>query len=128
MRLLLGFLCVAVLSAAEPITPGKYSGTWEGSAGASGQLLFSVAQKAGVWKAEVSFTMGSEKVNCDVTALRVEGATIHVVYTFELLGMKLESTIDGERSGGKITGKYRTRSVADSAPVDQGTWEASPAS
>jgi hypothetical protein len=49
---------------------------------------------------------------------------VHVVYTFDLLGTKLESTIDGERTGGKLTGKYQTRSVTDGSAVDRGTWEA----
>src|SRR5947207_1395472 len=126
MRRLLGILFAAgVALAADPITAGKYSGKWEGASGASGEFLLSLAQNGSAWKAEVSFTMGSEKVNCAVTSLSVEGAKVHVVYTFDLLGMKLESTIDGERSGAKVSGKYRTRSVADNNPVDQGTWEAS---
>jgi hypothetical protein len=41
------------------------------------------------------------------------------------MGARLESTIDGERSSGKISGKYHTRNVADGSPVDQGAWEAS---
>ena len=69
--------------------------------------------------------MGDQNVQCNVTALSVEGSKVHVVYTFDLLGAKLESTIDGERSGAKLSGKYRTRNVADSSAVDQGTWEAS---
>ena len=115
----------AVAAAADPVTAGKYSGKWQGSSGAAGDFVLSLAQSSGAWKAEVFFTIGGEKVNCSVTSLAVEGAKVHVVYTFDLLGMKLESTIDGERSGAKLEGRYRTRSVADSNPVDQGTWEAS---
>lgn len=113
---------------ADPVTAGKYSGKWEGSSGASGEFLLSLAKSGGDWKAQVSFTMGSEKVNCSVTSLSVDGAKVHLVYTFDLLGTKLESTIDGERSGAKLSGKYRTRSVADNSQVDQGAWEASAAS
>ena len=61
-----------------------------------------------------------KSVPCNVTAISVDGAKVHVVYTFDLLGMKLESTIDGERAGAKLSGKYRTRSVEDTAAVDQG--------
>jgi hypothetical protein len=111
--------------AADGVVPGKYSGKWDGSSGASGEFLLALTRTGGDWKAEVSFTMGAEKVNCAVTSLRVDGAKVQVVYTFDLLGMKLESTIEGERSGAKLSGKYRTRSVADNVPVDQGSWEAS---
>jgi hypothetical protein len=129
MRMLAGFLFVIALAlAADPITAGKYAGKWEGASGASGDFLIALAQNGGTWKAEVSFKMGSEDVKCAVTSLNIEGAKIQVVYTFDLLGMKLESTIDGERSGAKVSGKYRTRSLADNAAVDQGTWEASAAS
>jgi hypothetical protein len=126
MRTLPVFLWAFALAlAADPVAPGKYSGKWEGSSGASGEFLLALTRTGGAWKAEVSFTMGAEKVNCSVTSLSVDGAKVRVVYTFDLLGMKLESTIEGERSGAGLSGKYRTRSVADNSPVDQGSWEAS---
>ena len=112
-------------SAADPITAGKYAGKWQGESGAAGDFQLTLALAGGQWKAEVSFTMGDQNVPCKVSALSVNGANVHVVYTFDLLGTKLESTIDGERTGAKLAGKYRTRSVADSAAVDQGTWDAS---
>src|SRR5262249_4573004 len=121
MRILVALLCAFIPAlAADPVAAGKYSGKWEGSSGASGEFGLSLARDTGAWKAEVSFTMGAEKVNCSVTSISVEGSKLRVVYTFDLLGMKLESTLEGERSSGKLSGKYRTRSVADNAPVDQG--------
>ena len=127
MRLLLAFLlAAAITSAADPIAPGKYTGKWQGESGASGDFTLTLASPgAGQWKAEVSFKMGDQEVPCNVTAVLVDGSKLHVVYTFDLLGTKLESTIDGDRTGAKVSGKYRTRSVADNAPVDQGTWDAS---
>jgi len=127
MRLLLGILLAATLiSAADPITAGRYEGKWQGESGAGGDFqLILTSAGAGQWNAEVSFKMGDQDVKCNVSALTVEGAKLHVVYTFDLLGAKLESTIDGERTGAKDSGKYRTRSVADNAAVDQGTWDAS---
>jgi hypothetical protein len=127
MRLLLGILlAVTLASAADPITAGKYVGKWQGESGAGGDFqLILTSSGADQWKIEVSFTMGDQHVPCKVSALSVAGSKLHVVYTFDLLGTKLESTIDGERSGAKVSGTYRTRSVADSAAVDQGTWDAS---
>jgi hypothetical protein len=127
MRLLLAILLAGAGFAADPITPGKYSGKWQGAA-AGGDFLMTISRDAGAWKADVSFRMGDDQVKCTVTALSIEGSTIHVVYTFDLMGNKLESTIDGERAGAKLSGKYKTRAPESNAAVDQGTWEASPAS
>ena len=128
MRLLLAILLASAAAfAAEPVTPGQYSGKWQGAA-AGGDFLMTLSRDAGAWKADVSFRMGSDEVKCTVTALTIEGSSIHVVYTFDLMGNKLESTIDGERAGAKLSGKYKTRAPESDAAVDQGTWEASPAS
>jgi hypothetical protein len=126
MRLLAAIVLAAVAAmAADPVLAGKYTGKWQGDSGAGGEFVLTLTGGAGSWKADVSFTMGDQSVPCKVSALTVDGSKVHVVYTFDLLGTKLESTIDGERAGAKLTGKYRTRNVADSAAVDQGTWEAS---
>lgn len=111
-------------AAHDPVTAGKYTGKWQGASGAAGDFILSLARDGDTWKAQVSFTMGAENVNCTVTSLSVDRAKVRVVYTFDLLGMKLESTIEGERGGAKLSGKYRTRSVSDNSPVDQGNWEA----
>jgi hypothetical protein len=111
--------------AADPIDAGKYTGKWQGDSGAGGGFVLQLSTNGGPWKAEVSFTMGEQNVPCEVTALSVDGAKVHVVYTFDLLGMKLESTIDGERTGARLTGKYHTRNLSEGSAVDQGTWEAS---
>lgn len=125
MRFLAAILCAAVvLMAADAITAGKYTGKWQGDSGAGGEFFLSLSGGSGTWKAEVSFTMSDQNVPCKVTALSVDSGKVHVVYTFDLLGNKLESTIDGERTAGKLIGKYRTRSTADGSAVDQGTWEA----
>ena len=118
-------LLSAAAMAADPITAGKYTGKWQGESGAGGEFVLTLTRAGASWKADVSFTMADQNVPCNVSALSVDGAKVHVVYTFELLGARLESTIDGERAGAKLSGKYRTRSVEDSAAVDQGAWEAS---
>jgi hypothetical protein len=127
MRLLLALLLASVATfAAEPVVPGKYSGKWQGTA-AGGDFLLTLSVDAGAWKADVSFRMGSEEVKCTVTSLTIEGSSIHIVYTFDLMGNKLESTLDGARAGAGLSGKYKTRAPESNAAIDQGTWEASPA-
>jgi hypothetical protein len=127
MRFLPAIILIAAAAlAADPIAAGKYTGKWQGDSGAGGDFVLTLTRAGGgPWKAEVSFTMGDQSVPCSVSALSVDGAKVHVVYTFDLLGAKLESTIDGERTGAKLSGKYRTRNAGDSSAVDQGTWEAS---
>jgi hypothetical protein len=124
MRFLAALILATLALTAEPITAGKYTGKWQGESGAAGEFQLTISGAAGSWKADVSFTMADQNVPCKVTALTIEGSKVHVVYNFDLLGNKLESTIDGDRAGPKLSGQYRTRNVADSAPVDQGTWEA----
>jgi hypothetical protein len=119
-------LAPPVAAAAESITAGTYVGHWEGVSGASGDFHLALASgTAGDWKADISFGMGGQEVKCKVTALTIDGAKIHAVYTFDLQGVTLESTIDGQRSGNKLSGKYRTRVVADNSAVDEGDWDAS---
>lgn len=124
MRLLPALLLASLALSGEPISAGKYTGKWQGESGAAGEFQLIISGAAGSWKADVSFTMADQNVPCKVTALTVEGSKVHVVYNFELLGNKLESTIDGDRAGAKLSGQYRTRNLADGSPVDQGTWEA----
>ena len=126
MRLILATLLATMATlAADPVTAGKYTGKWEGGSGAGGDFQMTLAKEGGNWKADVSFRMGADEVKCKVTSLSVEGGKLHVVYTFDLQGNNLESTIDGERSGNKLSGKYRTRAVGSDSAIDQGSWEAS---
>jgi hypothetical protein len=119
-------LALPIAALAEPITAGTYVGRWEGVSGASGDFHLALASGTdGDWKADISFGMGGQEVKCKVTALTIDGSKIHAVYTFDLQGVNLESTIDGERSGNKLSGKYRTRVVADNSAVDEGSWDAS---
>jgi len=119
-------LLLQVSMFAEPITAGAYTGHWEGASGASGDFHLALASDpGGKWKAEISFGMSGQDVKCKVTALTVDDTKIHAVYTFDLQGIVLESTIDGERAGSKLSGKYRTRVVADNSAVDEGNWDAS---
>jgi hypothetical protein len=119
-------LLLQVSMLAEPITAGAYTGHWEGASGASGDFHLALASDpGGKWKVEISFGMNGQDVKCKVTALTVDGPKMHAVYTFDLQGIVLESTIDGERAGSKLSGKYRTRVVADNSAVDEGSWDAS---
>jgi hypothetical protein len=125
-RTLLGILalCAGLPVAADPVAAGKYTGKWEGASGASGDFHITLASAPeGKWTSEVLFSLGGQDVKCEVKSIRVEDSKLHMVYTFDLQGTQLESTIDGEMSGKKLGGKYKTRVVADSSAVDEGTWE-----
>ncbi len=114
--------CLAL--AADPIGARKYSGKWEGASGGSGDFLMTLMPADdGKWSGQISFTLGGQDVKCTVTALKVDGSKIHAVYTFDLQGTGLESTIDGEFTGKKLGGTYKTRTTGDGTAVDEGTWE-----
>lgn len=115
-------VCAAMM-AAEPIGEGTYKGKYEGSAGASGDFRITLSRAAeGQWAADVMFALGGQDVKCKVTSIQVSDSKLKVVYTFDLQGTALESAIDGELSGGKLGGKYRTRVAGDGSAVDEGTW------
>jgi hypothetical protein len=123
-RHILAMLAFCVTLFADPITGGKYTGKWEGVSGGAGdfQLMLTPAAE-GKWESEVSFGLGGQEVKCKVKSLSVADSKLQVVYTFDLGGTELESTIEGELAGKRLAGKYRTRVVADGSPVDEGTWE-----
>jgi len=89
MRLFLAVLfAAAIVFAADAITPGKYTGKWQGASASGDFQMILSSTGSGQWKAEVSFKLADQDVPCEVTALAVNGAAIHVVYTFDLLGTK----------------------------------------
>jgi hypothetical protein len=115
-------MCGALLAAS--IAPGKYQGKWEGASGASGDFKLTLGAGTGeAWTADVSFSLGGADVKCQVKSLAVNDSKIRVVYTFDLQGTQLESTIEGEQNGEKLGGTYKTRVVADGSAVDEGSWQ-----
>ncbi len=107
-------LLMAAALAAQSLSAGKYTGDFR---------LTLAADAAGKLTPEVSFGLADQDVKCKVTSFTVEGARLHVVYTFDLQGNALESTIDGDLTGKKLAGKYRTKALADGSAVDEGSWE-----
>jgi len=123
MRLLILTLCAAILFSAG--IAGTYKGTFSGSSGASGDISVTLTQTGeGGWKSEVTFGLGGDTVKTKVTSVKVDGAKVTVVYTFDLQGTVLESTVTGELKDGAIAGDYHTKSVGDGSAVDDGTWKA----
>jgi hypothetical protein len=120
--LLLGLVAALVLFAAG--LAGTYKGTFSGSSGSSGDITVSLTQSGSEWKSEVTFTLGGETVKTKVTSVKVTGAKFTVVYTFDLQGTVLESTVAGELKDGTISGDYHTKALADGSAVDDGTWKA----
>jgi len=116
MRALLLLIALAIGLLADPA--GTYKGTYTGGAG-GGDFILTVADS----KAEVSFTVGGEMVKAKTTSYKVDGAKIRIVYTFDLQGTTLESTVTGELAGNTITGAYQTK-TSDGSGVDEGTWKA----
>ena len=125
MRLLILLCCAMMLLSAG--LAGTYKGTYSGSSGASGDISVTLTQTGGDWKSEVTFGLGGDTVQTKVTSVKVDGSKVTVVYTFDLQGTVLESTVTGELKDGALAGEYHTKSVADGSPVDDGTWKAAAA-
>ena len=102
---------------------GNYKGTWTG--GGSGDIRISLQPgDGGEWKSTVTFTFDGSEVQTKVTSVKVEGSKVKIVYTFDLQGNVLESTVNGEIKGRTLEGTYSTKAVADGSAVDEGTWKA----
>jgi len=124
MRRLIPLLLVSSLALAAADPAGKYSGTWSGTS-ADGTIKIALAHaEKGEWKAEVSFTLGSEEVDCKTVSVKVDGAKVELVYDFTLSGAQLRSTVTGQLDDSKLEGKYTT-TAPDGFGVDEGTWKAS---
>ena len=120
---ILTLLLTGLALLADPLAGGKYHGKWEGVAGGSGDFDMTLtAAEGGKWVADVEFSLGGQQVKCTVKSIVVTDSKLHVVYSFDLQGNQLESTIDGEMSGPKLGGKYTTRAVGDGTAIDEGTW------
>ncbi len=104
---------------------GTYNGEWSG-ASASGTLHIELEKNPeGEWKCVVSFTLGGEEVKTKMKSVKVDGSKMEARYEFDLGGTLLQSTLTGELTGKTLEGKYRTVTVSDGSPVDEGTWKAS---
>ncbi len=105
---------------------GTYEGDWSSTVLAvRGSFRLSLSPKpGGDWNCEVMFTMGERKVETTIKSLKVGDATIDVSYEFDLGDSRLMSTIHGQLDGGKLEGKYSTKSVPDGTPADEGVWKA----
>lgn len=114
------------LAAAEPPWAGTYTGDWSSNVlGVKGSFRLALQERpGGQWECQVMFTMGERKVETTVKSLRVEKSAIEVSYEFDLGESRLMSTIHGERVNGRLEGQYRTKSVPDGTPADEGVWKA----
>ncbi len=124
MRRLIPLLLFSSLALAAADPAGKYTGTWSGTS-ADGTIKIALAHtEKGEWKADVSFTLGSEEVECKTVSVKVDGAKVELVYDFTLSGAQLRSTVNGQLDGAKLEGKYTT-TAPDGSGIDEGTWKAS---
>ncbi len=121
--LLAAVLCIVATGVAADVA-GTYKGSWSG--GASGDFRLKLEQTTGgEWKADIVFTMGTDEVKTKIKSVKVDGSKVDIVYDFDLQGNALESTVAGELTGKTMEGTYKTKTVVDGSPVDEGTWKVS---
>lgn len=121
--LFLSLILVLFAPAAEKDFAGTYAGDWSGGSGGSGQLRMALEQADGKWKCEASFTLGGQEVKTTLKSVKVEEAKIEIRYEFDVQGNLLQSTLTGQLEGRTLEGKYKTITVADGGPVDEGVWK-----
>jgi hypothetical protein len=114
--LLLAAACFA-LNGQGSIGPGTYKGTWTGSQ-AGGDFHLTVRNPT---TAEVGFTIEGQEIPGKILSMKIDGASIAVVYEFDLQGNKLQSSMQGTLKGKALEGTYKT--TAADTPVDEGTWK-----
>ncbi|MBI4909018.1 MAG: hypothetical protein HY820_35685 [Acidobacteria bacterium] len=120
--LLLTLACAGI-AVAQPNLAGTYKGKWTGGS-AGGDFTIRLEQTGGDWKATVQFSIADTAIPTTVKTLRVAGARVEVAYEFDLGGNKLQSQLEGDIKDGALSGKYKTKAVADGSAVDEGTCEA----
>lgn len=119
---LLLFATLLCLAAAD--VAGTYKGSWSGAA--NGDFRLKLEQSAtGDWKADIVFTMGTDEVKTKTKSVKVDGSKVDIIYDFDLQGNALESAVTGQLTGKIMEGTYKTKTVADGSPVDEGTWKVS---
>ena len=112
----------ALVLAQDKLGAGSYKGTWTGAASAGDFHFILRADGQGKMAAEVGFTFNGEEIPCKLISLKVDGASLAMVYEFDLQGNKLQSAAQGMLKGTAIEGTYKT--TAGDAPVDEGSWKA----
>jgi len=129
-RLVFSSLFVLVLcghSFAEDAIQGNYIVDWRGAFGTGGKFQLAVAPNRGKHKCTVSFDYAGQEVWTNVTLFKIEGPKIEAQYDFDLGGNRLQSTIQGDRKGSALEGKYPSKALDSGAAVDEGDWKAIPA-
>ena len=116
-------IAAAACIVAQDNLAGAYKGKWNGMS-ASGDFSLKLENSGGTWKATIEFTLGDNPVPTIVRSVRVDGSKIEATYDFDLGGNKLQSSLQGEIRGGQLTGKYKTKALADGNGVDEGTCDA----
>ena len=114
-------MCLVAIRAAADVA-GTYKGSWCGAANGDFRLKLEHTP-GGEWKADVVFTMGTDEVKTKIKSVKVDGSKVDIVYDFDLQGNALVSTVTGEVTGKKMASTYKTKTVADGSPVDEGTWK-----
>ncbi|HWZ32001.1 MAG TPA: hypothetical protein VNX18_11735 [Bryobacteraceae bacterium] len=111
----------ALVCAQDKISVGTYKGSWAGASSGGDFRLAITADSKGALGAGVGFTIEGQDVPCKVISVKIDGASIQMVYEFDLQGNKLQSAIKGTLKGKTIEGTYKT--TAGDSPVDEGTWK-----
>lgn len=114
MRTLILLISAAVLLFAAD---GPYVGTWTSTQnGNGGSIRVQIKPEA-----RVVFSYESREITTKVVSVEETNTGFRIDYDFEIDGFPMRSSVTATLKGESYEGKYRTKSLADSSEVDQGT-------
>jgi hypothetical protein len=109
----------SVRPAAKPSIAGHYSGKWQSTADAAGDVRITLKQDGATWVAEVTFTFEGAEIPTKMKTVEVDGAKIQLVYDWAIQGTTGQSKLSGELTGDTLHGKFEGKS---SEGTTTGTW------
>src|SRR5882672_10288110 len=121
---MVAILAAGAAAAEDAVSAGTYKGKFAGGGDGDFRLTLGPDGNGGL-KGEVMFTMAGQEVPCKTTSLKIDGASLKIVYEFDLQGTKLQSAVEGKLKGKTLEGTYKTTIPGSDDAVDQGTWKAS---
>ena len=111
---------VAAESAGKSSVAGQFSGKWKSSADEGGDLRIKLQQDtAGVWSAEVTFTVEEKPVVTTMKSVQVDGAKITLMFEWPMDGNTGKCKVIGELTGNTLKGTYESSAGNDTS---RGTW------
>lgn len=113
-------LPLATESAGKSSVAGQFTGKWKSTADEGGDLRMKLTQDAaGVWSAEVTFTIEQKAVVTTMKSVKVDGVKITLMFEWPMDENTGKCKVTGELTGDTLKGTYESSAGNDTS---RGTW------